>query len=278
MKYLLSTFRDKIAQCVLFSLVIMLVILGYLYNEIPKTIYVEEYTFLTYMSDILYGKCFPYILILLISMPMMLHFFSIEMVCTKFDYLIIQRTGIHNFYNQEKLKSFFRGFLLGIILNVFILFLIWAVHPSNKISLLSSLTNGTSKQSRNPFIEIGINILLQSIGIGIVNVGLFMLTRFRPNKYFFYLSLLLVTVAISTGVVVVFALITTVFPSFNNFIPFLIPIFSIFNPLSLLFPSYDLFLIPYSNLLKFIGSTIVYLVLIWWGSKKMIEYEKVGKI
>lgn len=269
---------EKVAQYVLFSLVILLVVLSYLYNEIPKIIFVEEYTFLSLMSDFQCGRCFPYILILLISMPMLLNGFNIETVSSRMDYLIIQRISIIDFYKREKLKSFMRGFVFGVAINIAVIVTIWIVHPSSGVKLVSSVTNNTLTQVNNPIIEFLLSVFLQSIGMGIANVCLFMLTRLRPNKYLYYLSLLLGTVAVSTGIVVVFALVTMIFPFFNEIVPFVIPLFSIINPLTLLFPNYDLFMLPFSNIFNFLASLIVYLVLIRWISKELIQLERMGRI
>lgn len=278
---MIRTLREidgKVAQYVLLSLVIIIVLLSYLYNEVPKIMYVEEYTFLSLINDFQCGMCFPYILILLISMPMLLNGFNIEAVSAKVDYLIIQRISIGNFYKQEKIKSFMRGFVFGIIINIVVIIVIRIVHPSKGIDLASSVMNDTLIQAENPVIEILFGVFLQSIGMGIINVCLFLLTRLRPNKYFYYVSLLLGTVAVSTGIVVVFALVTTILPFLNKIVPYMIPVFSIANPLTLLFPNYDLFLLPYSNIYNFISSFIIYLILIRWLTQKLIQSEKKGRI
>lgn len=107
----------------------------------------------------------------------------------------------------------------------------------------------------------------------VTNVALFMITRYKVNRYLYYLSVIFITALATTGVAAVFTLLsnmTHLMNFLNNTISLLL---SIFSPLSLIFPTQ----IAFSDSIPFeIRATITfsfYILLLYFIGRRKYKLE-----
>lgn len=270
-------YQNVVLYCVYFF-IITLILLKFYFDYSIKLSEARFDTLDYYVYFIQWGS-FMYMMITLLFLPSLMNEYNITLSTDGMDKFVIQRIGYNEFYKNQILKSFIKGITVSFVINTFI-FVILSLMTSFNYSNLKAM------DISHRFLLLGdmssmrlllYNFITQSLGFGLINVGLFTLTRFKVNKYLYYLSTIFVAVFFTTGTSAILSFISNVIPKIYSFFKPIANIVTVINPLTFMFPMQSFFTDGSSGDLHLILSLIMYsFILIFTIKYKIHEESKNG--
>lgn len=257
----------------LFYLILSVVIVLFYKEYRQRFIMADDFNAINYYDYFTSGMNGLYPMIVLTMMPLLLNNFNAIISSEKTDKFYIQREGYRRFYIDNIKYSFIKGILLSLFTNLFIFITFSILDGFEFLNWNHIMFDGNMIYNFNAHQFIIMIVILEAIGMEVTNVALFMITRYKVNRYLYYLSVIFITALATTGVAAVFTLLsnmTHLMNFLNNTISLLL---SIFSPLSLIFPTQ----IAFSDSIPFeIRATITfsfYILLLYFIGRRKYKLE-----